>query len=105
MKQVISQGIPKTFFEAPKWRRREAGEPARADAEGSWITSLHLVTPRLGEISARLGLTPQGVRITLDTPIDASAADLRGAAPILEKSMAAAGVPLLALQVKHGSPG
>jgi hypothetical protein len=46
-------------------------------------------------------MTPQGARIAIATPIDASAADLREAAPLLEKSMAAAGVPLLALQVKH----
>lgn len=72
-----------------------------ADSERSWTTSLRLITPRLGEIDARLSLTPQGARITLVTPTDASAADLRDAAPTLEKSMAAAGVPLLALQVTH----
>ncbi len=73
----------------------------QAEANGGWITSLRLVTPRLGEIDARLSLTPQGARIVIATPIDASAADLRNAAPLLEKSMATAGVPLLALQVKH----
>ena len=73
----------------------------QADSERDWITSLRLVTPRLGEIDARLSLTPQGARITIGTPIGASAADLRDAAPSLERSMAAAGVPLLALQVKH----
>jgi hypothetical protein len=35
------------------------------------------------------------------TPVGASAADLLDAAPMLEKSMTAAGVPLLALQVRH----
>ncbi len=73
----------------------------QAEADRGWITSLRLVTPRLGEIDARLSLTPQGARITIATPIGASAADLRDAAPLLEKSMATAGVPLLALQVKH----
>jgi hypothetical protein len=58
---------------------------------------LRLVTPRLGEIDARLSLTPQGARISIVTPVGASAADMLDAAPLLEKSMAAAGVPLLAL--------
>ena len=75
----------------------------QADAERGWITSMRLITPRLGEIDARISLTPQGARITIATPTGASAADLQGAAPSLEKSMAAAGVPLLALQVRHAT--
>jgi hypothetical protein len=75
----------------------------QADSERGWITSMRLITPRLGEIDARISLTPQGARITIATPTGASAADLQGAAPSLEKSMAAAGVPLLALQVRHAT--
>ncbi len=82
----------------PDGRRDGAGA---ADTERDWTTSLRLVTPRLGEIDARLSLTPQGARIAIVTPVGASAADLLDAAPLLEKSMAAGGVPLLALQVKH----
>lgn len=81
--------------------QRTGGE--QADAEPGWITSLRLTTPRLGEIDAQLGLTPEGARITLTTPAGTSAADLREAAPLLEKAMAAAGVPLLALRVKHAA--
>lgn len=79
--------------------QRTSGE--QTDAERAWVTSLRLVTPRLGAIDARLNLMPQGVTITLSTQADTSASDLRDAAPALEKSMAAAGTPLLALQVKH----
>ena len=75
----------------------------QTDSERGWITSLRLVTPRLGEIDARLSLAPEGVRIVIATPAGASAADMLDAAPSLEKSMAAAGVPLLALQVKHAA--
>ncbi len=82
----------------PDARKPDAGP---ADGEHGWTTSLRLVTPRLGEIDARLSLTPQGARIAIVTPVGASAADLLDAAPMLEKSMAAAGVPLLALQVRH----
>lgn len=82
----------------PDERRSDAGT---ADAERGWTTSLRLITPRMGEIDARLSLTPQGARISIVTPVGASAADMLDAAPLLEKSMAAAGVPLLALQVRH----
>ena len=82
----------------PDDQRSDAGT---ADEERGWTTSLRLITPRLGEIDARLSLTPQGARIAIVTPVGASAADLLDAAPVLEKSMAAAGVPLLALQVRH----
>lgn len=91
-------GQPLDWQIEPDERRPDAGT---ADAERGWTTSLRLVTPRLGEIDARLSLTPQGARISIVTPVGASAADMLDAAPLLEKSMAAAGVPLLALQVRH----
>lgn len=71
------------------------------DEKSLWSTSLSLTTPRLGRVDAKLQLTAQGVRITLATPYGASAADLRDEAPALVKAMAAAGVSLTALQVKH----
>lgn len=80
---------------------QQRGAEGQAEADRGWITSLHLVTPRLGEIDARLSLTQQGAKIVISTPTGASAAGLRDAAPLLEEFMAAAGVPLLALQVRH----
>lgn len=91
-------GQPLDWRIEPDERRSDGGP---TEAERGWITSLRLVTPRLGEIDARIGLTPQGARIAIVTPVGASAADMLDAAPLLEKSMAAAGVPLLALQVRH----
>lgn len=79
---------------------RQSGE-RQTDTERNWLTSLRLFTPRLGEIDARLKLTPQGVSITISTPVGASAANMLDSVPSLERSMAAAGVPLLALQVRH----
>lgn len=78
-----------------------AGSDQSPDAARGWITSLRLTTPRLGEVDARLTLTAQGVSIVLAAPSGASAADLLDAAPMLTHSMATAGVPLLAFQVKH----
>jgi hypothetical protein len=82
-------------------QRRKDEDPS--DAERGWLTSLRLITPRLGEIDAKLSLTTQGARITVTTPNSVTAADLIDAAPTLEKSMAAAGVPLLGLQIKHAN--
>ena len=80
----------------------EHGQGSPDDDEPSlWTTNLSLTTPRLGEVNARLQLTKDGVRIALLTPYGASAADLRDAAPVLEQSLAAAGVPLLGFLVKH----
>jgi hypothetical protein len=80
---------------------QQRSKDAQSDADRGWVTSLRLITPRLGEIDAKLNLTAQGARITVTTPIGASAADLLDAAPVLEQSMTAAGVPLLGLQIKH----
>ncbi|MDP1527321.1 MAG: flagellar hook-length control protein FliK [Rhodocyclaceae bacterium] len=71
------------------------------DESPLWSTTLSLTTPRLGRVDAKLQLTAQGMRITLATPYGASAADLLDEAPALAKAMEAAGVPLIALQVKH----
>lgn len=81
------------------WENNATGESDEGDQR--WGTTLSLTTPRLGEVQARLQLTTAGVRIAIATPIGATAADLREAAPALENSLAAAGVPLLGLLVKH----
>lgn len=81
------------------WENNSTGESDEGDQR--WGTTLSLTTPRLGEVQARLQLTTAGVRIAIATPIGATAADLREAAPSLENSLAAAGVPLLGLLVKH----
>ena len=77
------------------------GANANDDDETTWGTTLKLTTPRLGEVQARLQLTPAGVRVSIATPIGATAADLREAAPLLEQSLAAANVPLIGFVVKH----
>lgn len=85
-------------WEIEQENAREGG----ADEEAArWRTALSLTTPRLGRVDASLQLTTSGVRITLATPYGASAADMRDEAPKLAAALAAAGVPLLGLQVKH----
>jgi len=66
-----------------------------------WATSLRLTTPRLGSVHATIRLTSAGVGMVIATPHGASAADLRDEIPALAKSLEAAGVPPLLIQVQH----
>ncbi len=79
----------------------QSSSSAGAESQGRWQTTLRLLTPRLGEVSAAIQLSGGGVRIALATPVDASASDLRAATPALEQALASAGVPLLGISVKH----
>ncbi len=81
--------------------RDQTGGGPGAEAEDRWATTLRLTTPRLGEVDAALHLSGGGVRISLATSSDTSAADLRAAVPALEQALASAGVPLLGILVKH----
>jgi hypothetical protein len=85
-----------------EWERPEGeGGTAAEDEAGRWRTTLSLTTPRLGRVDATLQLEPAGVRIALATPYGASAADLRDDMPALAAALGEAGLPLLAMQVKH----
>jgi hypothetical protein len=66
-----------------------------------WATSLRLTTPRLGSVHTTIRLTSAGVAMIIATPHGASAADLRDEIPALAKSLEAAGVKPLLLQVQH----
>ena len=84
--------------------RDQTGGGQEAEAEERWATTLRLTTPRLGAVDAALHLSGNGVRISLATDSESSAADLRAAMPDLEQALASAGVPLLGIWVKH-EPG
>lgn len=83
---------------------REDEQRPTTDAEKDailWRTRLRLDTPRLGHVDASLQLTADGVRMTIATPVGATAADLQEAGPELAAALEAAGVPLLSFAVKH----
>lgn len=83
-------------------REDERGPGADGGEERTaWRTRLRLDTPRLGHVDATLLLTPNGVSMTIATPVGATAADLQEAAPELAAALEAAGVPLLSFAVKH----
>lgn len=91
---------PRQSMEWEIEREMERQADGSGDEDARWRTTLSLTTPRLGRVDAHLQLTPKGVDIALTAPEGASAADLRDAAPQLAAALAAAGVPLLALQIK-----
>jgi len=85
--------------------RRDDSSPSGRQQDDApaerWTSSLRLTVPRLGDIQATLQISGGAVRIDLATPSEASAADLRAGIPALAASLADAGVPLLAMQVKR----
>lgn len=80
------------------------GEARAPDAEETpirWQSRLRLTLPRMGEITALLGLDQRGVRIVLGAA-GASAADaLRTGQPAFVNSMRAAGLHLAGMEVQH----
>lgn len=82
-------------------REGQHGSPAEGEGNHAWRTSLSLTTPRLGKINAALHLSPAGVVIAMTANETASVSDLQAASPQLAEALAAAGLPLLAFQVKH----
>jgi len=85
----------------------EGERQATGDDEerSNWRTALSLTMPRLGLVDATLQLTADGVRVTLATPSNASAADLQAGALQLTEALATAGVPLSGFRVQGSGNG
>lgn len=67
----------------------------------NWQTKLRLQLPCLGNVSAALALTPQGLRISVTATEAATAETLKAAQGKLQTSLDAAGLALLGLTVGH----
>ena len=80
------------------------GDAAAAEEPAQWSTTLRLTLPRLGELSATLRLTPDGVRVALSVPERTGAGLLRNGQAELSDALAAAGVPLLSMSVESHEP-
>lgn len=82
----------------------EKQHAARAIEEAQpWLTTLRLSTPRLGQVEARLRIAGNTLQLNLNTPVGATAADLRDELPALSEALAAAGITLQSAQVRHES--
>lgn len=80
---------------------RSARTPGSEMITPEWQTSLHLVLPQLGEISARLMLQPNGIRVQLDATDPASASLLAEQRAALQQGMEASGLQLVEMKVSH----
>lgn len=82
-------------IEDPETQEREAGNPDEPAAH--WNSTLRLTLPGLGQIEARLQLTPQGVALRLVSEDENTRQQLQRNAASLEEALAAANVPLTGL--------
>jgi flagellar hook-length control protein FliK len=73
------------------------------DEPQPWLTTLRLTTPRLGSVEAKLRIAGNSLQLNLSTPVGASAADMRDELPVLTQALAAAGIDLQSVQVRHES--
>lgn len=89
-----------------RWQieEREAGE-GEQEAGREWQTRLELSLPHLGQVSALLKFTPQGIHVDLETPAPETAKTLQTAAPQLSQGMERAGLRLIEMKVgTHDGP-
>jgi hypothetical protein len=80
-------------------------EPSTATAAESsdvWRTTVHLVLPRLGELSAQLAVNGPRLSLTVQAADAAGAAALQAQAPQLQAALSAAGLTLQQFDVRHG---
>jgi len=79
---------------------RQAGAAEPSEGPG-WNTTLRLTMPRLGTIDAVLQLSGGRLRIRLAAAEARTAGDLRQQAPGLTEALAAAGLNVQALDIRH----
>jgi len=84
---------------------RAAREQGSEMATPEWQTSLRLILPQLGEISAKLTLHPQGIRIHLNANEPTSAKLLADQRIALQKGMETSGLQLVEMKVRHETQG
>ena len=89
------------------WRieEREAREQGGEIEVPRWQTSLRLVLPILGEVSANLALHPNGVSVQLTAGEPATAKLMQDQQETLSRSMESSGLPLLDIKVSHDAAG
>ena len=88
--------------QAMEWHIEERPDSAPGSVEASeWQTSLRLYLPNLGEVSAGIRLTRQGIHIRLNTPRESSVAMMQQRQSELVSGLSAAGLNLVELAVEH----
>lgn len=84
-----------------RWQIEErTAREGEQDAEREWQTRLELSLPNLGQVSALLKFTPQGIRIELAAPAPDTVQALQSAGPLLNQGMERAGLHLIEMKVE-----
>lgn len=79
---------------------RQAREGGQEDDLPAWQTRLHLQMPRMGDVTALLAFTPQGIRIDLQAADEDRAKLMRGAQPALVQGFDKAGLKLAGVAIR-----
>lgn len=82
-------------------REQDTGEIVQSE----WQTSLRLVLPQLGEITAKLTLHPQGIRLHLDASEAVTAKLMAEQQAALQSGMETSGLQLVEIKVRHETAG
>ena len=82
---------------------QEQGSPPETETATQWASTLNLILPQLGEVSAALRLTPAGLGVALSASA-AGAGVLQTGLPDLSAALAAAGIPLLSVGIESHEP-
>lgn len=64
-----------------------------------WRSALRLTMPNLGNVEVRLVLSPQGLKVSIDTDKQETASEMRNTGTTLQNSLETSGVHLLQLKV------
>lgn len=90
------------IFDPEEYASRQQGSEEEDGTAKFWRSALRLTMPNLGNVEVQLVLSPQGLKVSIDTDSQSTADDMRGASPNLQESLEASGVHLLQLKVsKH----
>jgi hypothetical protein len=73
---------------------REGGGGSDGEAASDWNTTLKLTMPRLGEVEARLHLTPAGLALRIEATDASTVEHLEGGIEKLSSALEAHGIPL-----------
>lgn len=85
------------------WRIEQDGGGRGDEAERGWSTSLELELPAMGPVSAELRLRGQELTLALEAADEERAALLRAHAGSLREALAACGIQLTAVEVRHAA--
>ena len=102
--EVIWQGQvwPRQQME---WSVREEKQSNGREAEKSWVSTLRLDFPNLGEVNATLHLGKDGLSIHINTDRDTTSAVMKKEQQRLEQAMSNAGIKLLNMAIDHEEHG